>query len=189
MQFRETALPGAWVIELERIEDERGWFARAFDREEFQARGMSPDVVQCNLSFNARRGTLRGMHFQSEPHGEPKLVRCVRGSIFDVAVDLRPQQRTFCRWAGVELSEENRLALYIPPGMAHGFQTLTDETEVLYQMGADYLPAAASGVRWDDPAFAIEWPRAPDGRMISAKDLDYPDFEPGPANSRRPASA
>jgi dTDP-4-dehydrorhamnose 3,5-epimerase len=177
MQFRETALPGAWVIELERIADERGWFARSFDREEFLARGMSPEVVQCNVSFNARRGTLRGMHLQAEPHGEPKLVRCVRGSIFDVAVDLRPRQPTFCRWVSVELSAENGLAFYIPAGMAHGFQTLSDDCEVLYQMGSAYVPEAAGGVRWDDPAFGIEWPPAPLGRTISAKDRAYEDFK------------
>lgn len=178
MQFDETALPGAWVVELERITDERGWFARSFDREEFQARGMIPDVVQCNVSFNARRGTLRGMHLQAEPHGEPKLVRCVRGSIFDVAIDLREDEPTFCRWVGVELSAANGLALYIPAGMAHGFQTLDDECEVLYQMGAAYVPEAAGGVRWDDPAFGIDWPHAPEGRTIAQKDLDYPDFQP-----------
>jgi dTDP-4-dehydrorhamnose 3,5-epimerase len=181
MQFHETALPGAWVIELDRIADERGWFARSFDREEFAARGMSPDVVQCNLSFNARRGTLRGMHLQAEPHGEPKLVRCVRGSIFDVALDLRAREPTFCRWEGVELSAENGLALYIPSGMAHGFQTLCDDCEVLYQMGVAYAPDAVGGVRWDDPAFGIEWPQAPEGRTISQKDLDYPDFQQRPS--------
>ena len=177
MQFRETALAGAWVVELERIEDERGWFARSFDREEFRSRGMSPDVVQCNVSFNVRRGTLRGMHFQREPHGEAKLVRCVRGSIFDVAVDLRPHEQTFCQWEAVELSAENGLGFYIPPGMAHGFQTLREDCEVLYQMGSAYVPDAASGVRWDDPAFAIDWPDAPEGRTISTKDREYEDFD------------
>ncbi|HEY5344213.1 MAG TPA: dTDP-4-dehydrorhamnose 3,5-epimerase [Solirubrobacteraceae bacterium] len=178
MRFVETPLPGAWAIELEEIEDDRGWFARTFDAEEFRARGLNPDVVQCNASFNHRRGTLRGMHYQAEPHGESKLVRCVRGAIFDVAVDLRPDSPTGRAWHGVELSAENRLAFYIPAGLAHGFQTLTDNSEVLYQMGDPYVPEAARGVRWDDPAFGIEWPE-PDGeRIISERDAGYPDFKP-----------
>jgi dTDP-4-dehydrorhamnose 3,5-epimerase len=177
MRFIETPLPGAWVIELEEIEDERGWFARTFDAEEFRTRGLNPDVAQCNASFNARRDTLRGMHYQAEPYGESKLVRCVRGAIFDVAVDLRPDSPTFRDWHGVQLSAENRLAFYIPAGLAHGFQTLTDSSEVLYQMGNPYVPEAAKGVRWDDPAFGIEWPE-PDGeRTISEKDASYPDFQ------------
>ena len=178
MRFVETPLPGAWAIELEEIEDDRGWFARTFDAEEFRSRGLNPDVVQCNASFNHRRGTLRGMHYQAEPHGESKLVRCVRGAIFDVAVDLRPDSPTGRAWHGVELSAENRLAFYIPAGLAHGFQTLTDNSEVLYQMGDPYVPEAARGVRWDDPAFGIEWPE-PDGeRIISERDAGYPDFKP-----------
>jgi len=178
VRFVETPLPGAWAIELEEIEDDRGWFARTFDAEEFRARGLNPDVVQCNASFNHRRGTLRGMHYQAEPHGESKLVRCVRGAIFDVAVDLRPDSPTGRAWHGVELSAENRLAFYIPAGLAHGFQTLTDNSEVLYQMGDPYVPEAARGVRWDDPAFGIEWPE-PDGeRIISERDAGYPDFKP-----------
>jgi dTDP-4-dehydrorhamnose 3,5-epimerase len=178
MRFIETQLPGAWVIELEEIEDERGWFARTFDAEEFRARGLNPDVVQCNASFNHREGTLRGMHYQAEPHGESKLVRCVRGAIFDVAVDLRPDSPTYRDWHGIELSAENSLAFYISAGLAHGFQTLTDDCEVLYHMGNSYVPEAARGVRWDDPAFGIEWPE-PDGeRTISAKDGSYSYLEP-----------
>jgi dTDP-4-dehydrorhamnose 3,5-epimerase len=177
MQFIQTELSGVWVIGLDRIVDERGWFARSFDAEEFAERGMSAEVAQCNVSSNAREGTLRGMHFQADPHGESKLVRCVRGAIYDVAVDLRPEQPTHCRWHGVELSAENRLALYIPAGMAHGFQTLSDDCEVLYQMGRRYVPDAARGVRWDDPAFAIQWPPAVAGRTIAQKDREYPDFE------------
>jgi dTDP-4-dehydrorhamnose 3,5-epimerase len=178
MRFVQTPLPGAWVIELEELGDERGWFARAFDAEEFESRGLNPAVAQCNASFNARPGTLRGMHYQAEPHGESKLVRCVRGAIFDVAVDLRTGSATRCRWHGVRLSADNRLAFYIPAGLAHGFQTLTGDCEVLYQMGSRYVPEAARGVRWDDPAFGIEWPE-PDGeRVISERDLGYPDFEP-----------
>jgi dTDP-4-dehydrorhamnose 3,5-epimerase len=178
MRFLQTPLPGAWVIELEQIEDERGWFARSFDTEAFAARGLNPTVTQCNLSFNARRDTLRGMHYQAEPHGESKLVRCVRGAIFDVAVDLRPDSPTRCRWHGVELTADNRLAFYIPAGFAHGFQTLTDGAEVLYQMGHAYAPEAARAVRFDDPAFAIAWPVPQGERMISEKDRSYPDFRP-----------
>jgi dTDP-4-dehydrorhamnose 3,5-epimerase len=133
-------------------------------------------VVQCNASFNANRDTLRGMHYQAEPHGESKLVRCVRGSIFDVAVDLRAGTPTYCRWHGVELSAENRLALYIPAGLAHGFQTLSADCEVLYQMGAPYVPESARGVRFDDHAFAIDWPEPRGERIISERDAGYPDF-------------
>ena len=177
MKFIETPLPGVWVIELEEIGDERGWFARTVDAEEFRARGLNPDVAQCNASFNARRGTLRGMHYQADPHGESKLVRCLRGAIFDVAVDLRPDAETYRDWHGVELSAENRRAFYIPAGLAHGFQTLTDETEVLYQMGNPYVPEAARGVRWDDPAFGIEWPEPAGERIVSERDRAYASLE------------
>jgi dTDP-4-dehydrorhamnose 3,5-epimerase len=177
MRFIETPLPGAWVIELEELEDERGWFARTFDAEEFRARGLNPVVVQCNASFNHRPGTLRGMHYQAAPHGESKLVRCVRGAIFDVVIDLRPDSPAYCGWHGIELSAENRLAFYIPAGMAHGFQTLTSNSEVLYQMGDPYVPEAGRGVRWDDPALGIRWPEPRDERTISQKDSAYPDFE------------
>lgn len=175
MRFIEAPLAGAWVVEPERLGDERGFFARTFDRDEFAARGMEPAVVQCSTSFNARAGTLRGLHHQSEPHGEPKLVRCTRGAVFDVIVDLRPGSPTHRRWHGVELSAENGRALYVPPGLAHGFQTLEDSSEVLYMMGREYVPEAASGVRWDDPAFGIEWPPAP-ARVMSERDRDYPDY-------------
>jgi dTDP-4-dehydrorhamnose 3,5-epimerase len=178
MRFVETTLPGAWVLEFERFSDERGWFARTFDQDEFSARGLDPGVVQCNASFNARRGTLRGMHYQADPHGESKLVRCVRGRIFDVAVDLRPGSPARGRWHGVELSAEAGNALYIPAGLAHGFQTLTDDCEVLYQMGHRYVPEAARGVRFDDPAFGIEWPEPEGELVISEKDRSYPDFRP-----------
>lgn len=178
MRFLETPLPGVWVIELDLLGDERGWFARTFDSHEFQEHGLNPNVAQCNASFNARRGTLRGLHYQAEPHAESKLVRCVRGTIFDVAVDLRADSPTFCRWHGVELSAESRRALYIPEGLAHGFQTLSDDCELVYQMGSPYQPDAARGVRWDDPAFAIEWPPEPGGgRTISECDRAYPDFQ------------
>jgi dTDP-4-dehydrorhamnose 3,5-epimerase len=177
-RFIQTRLPGAWVIELEAFADERGWFARTFDAEQFAARGLDPTVAQCNASFNARRGTLRGMHYQAYPHGESKLVRCVRGAIFDVAADVRPDSPTCRRWHAVELSAENALAFYIPAGLAHGFQTLTDDCEVLYQMGHRYVPEAARGVRWDDPSFAIEWPAVDGERIIAEKDRAYRDFHP-----------
>jgi dTDP-4-dehydrorhamnose 3,5-epimerase len=164
------------VIELDLLSDERGWFARTFDEQEFEGHGLNPKVVQCNASFNPRRDTLRGMHSQAEPHGESKFLRWLRGAIFDVAVDLRAESPTRCRWHGVELSAENRRAFYIPAGLAHGFQTLTDDTEVLYQMGNAYVPEAARGVRWDDTAFGIEWPEPAGERTISEKDRAYPDF-------------
>lgn len=176
MRLLETPLPGVYTIELDLLQDERGWFARTFDREEFAARGMNPEVVQCNSSFNRRRGTLRGMHYQADPHGESKLVRCARGAIFDVAVDLRADSPTYKRWHGVELSADNGRSFYIPAGLAHGFQTLTDDTEVVYMMGDPYVSDAGRGVRWDDPAFGIEWPRAAGERVISDRDAAYPDF-------------
>jgi dTDP-4-dehydrorhamnose 3,5-epimerase len=177
MKFTATPLAGAWLVELEPIADERGWFARSFDADEFAARGMEAAIEQCNASFNARAGTLRGMHYQREPHGEPKLVRCVRGAIFDVCVDLQPDSETYCRWYGAELTADNGRMLFIPVGMAHGFQTLVDGSEVLYQMGARYAPESAAGVRWDDPAFGIDWPPAPEGgRLVSERDRSYPDF-------------
>jgi dTDP-4-dehydrorhamnose 3,5-epimerase len=179
VRFVETPLEDVWVIEPERLADERGWFARTFDEEEFRARGMNPAVVQCNASYNERAGTLRGMHYQADPHGESKLVRCVRGAIFDVAVDLRERSPTRGRWHGVELSEDNGLAFYIPAGLAHGFQTLSDESEVHYLMGNAYVPEAARGVCWDDPAIGIQWPPAPDGgRVISERDAAYPAYSP-----------
>ncbi len=177
MKFHETLLAGVWLIEPERIGDERGWFARTFDREEFKARGMNPEVVQCNASHNAKRHTLRGMHYQANPHGESKLVRCVRGAIFDVALDLRRDSPSYCAWHCVELSAENGHALYIPAGFAHGFQTLQDDSDVLYQMGNPYVPEAARGVRFDDPAFAIDWPEPREGLVVSQRDRCYPDFD------------
>jgi dTDP-4-dehydrorhamnose 3,5-epimerase len=177
MRFVETPLKGAWVIDLDLLGDERGWFARTFDAAEFAVRGLNAAVVQCNASYSQRRGTLRGMHYQAEPHGESKLVRCARGAIFDVAVDLRAGSPTLRRWHGVELSAENRRAFYIPAGLAHGFQTLTDDTEVLYQMGDPYVPEAARGVRFDDPAFEIEWPAQEGQRIVSERDRAFPDFD------------
>jgi dTDP-4-dehydrorhamnose 3,5-epimerase len=176
MRFTQTPLGGAWLIELEVVGDERGTFARTFDADQFRKRGMDPAVVQCNTSFNARAGTLRGLHFQAEPDAEPKLVRCVRGAIFDVAVDLRPDSTTYCQWYGIELSPVDANMLFLPAGFAHGYQTLVDECEITYQMGARYVPEAARGVRWDDPAFGIEWPPAPGERLISERDRSYADF-------------
>jgi dTDP-4-dehydrorhamnose 3,5-epimerase len=178
VRFTETPLAGAWVLEAEPVEDERGWFARTFDADEFAARGMEAAVVQANASFNARRDTLRGLHLQREPHGEPKLVRCVRGAIFDVAVDLRLGSPTHRAWHAVELRAGDGRGFYIPAGMAHGFQTLEDDTEVHYLMGARYVPEAATGVRWDDPAFGIVWPEPVDARIMSDRDRGYPDYRP-----------
>jgi dTDP-4-dehydrorhamnose 3,5-epimerase len=177
VNLRETPLPGAYVVELEPIEDERGWFARTFDAAAFEELGLDAAVVQCNASFNRRAGTLRGMHYQAEPHGEAKLVRCTRGAIFDVIVDLRPWSATTCRWFGIELRAGDAASLFVPAGFAHGFQTLGDDTEVHYQMSHRYVPEAARGVRWDDPAFGIEWPEPPaSGRVISDRDRSYADF-------------
>ena len=168
MIFTETTLKGAYVIEAERKEDERGFFARTCCQEEFRARGLSPRVAQCSVSFNENKGTLRGMHYQVAPHQETKLVSCVRGAIYDVIIDLRPDSPTYCHWFAVDLSAENYKMLYIPEGFAHGFQTLEDTSEVFYQMSESYYPQAARGVRWDDPAFGIEW--ALECKVISAKD-------------------
>lgn len=175
MKFGSTPLPGAMVLDLERREDERGFFARSFCQREFEAQGLDPAVVQCNISFNRRRGTLRGMHWQAEPHGEAKLIRVTRGALWDVIVDLRPGSPTYSRWFGVELTAENHRALYIPAGFAHGFQTLVDDVEVFYQMSAFYVPDAQRGVRWDDPAFGIDWPIRPP--FLSERDATYPDFQ------------
>jgi len=173
--FHETPLAGVVVVEAEPIADERGSFARTFDADEFERRGLNPRVAQANVSSNVRAGTLRGMHYQREPWRECKLVRCTRGAIYDVALDLRPESETFGRWHAVELSEDNRLALYVPEGFAHGFQTLTDATEVAYQISQVYVPDAAAGVRWDDERFGIKWPEAA-VRVMSERDRTYPDF-------------
>lgn len=158
MIFTETKLKGAFLIDIEPREDERGFFARSWCEDEFAKYGLNTRVVQCNISFNKKRGTLRGMHYQSEPFPEAKLARCTAGAIYDVILDLRPNSPTFKQWVSVELTAENRRALYIPEGFAHGFQTLEDNTEVFYQMSEFYHPECARGVRWDDPAFGIEWP-------------------------------
>ncbi|AJE04193.1 dTDP-4-dehydrorhamnose 3,5-epimerase [Geobacter pickeringii] len=174
MTFTETALKGAWIIDLQRIDDERGFFARSFCQDEFTARGLKTAVAQCNVSFNLKRGTLRGMHFQLSPKAEAKLVRCTRGAIYDVIIDLRPESATYCQWRAVELTADNRRALYIPEGFAHGFQTLADDSELFYQMFEFFAPECAAGVRWDDPAFGIDWP-LPDP-IMSEKDRGYAPF-------------
>ncbi|SRR6266545_1058835 len=175
MIFAETQLKGAFIIDPERIEDERGFFARTWDRREFEARGLNSNLAQCNISYNARRGTLRGMHYQATPHAETKLVRCTIGAIYDVIIDLRPGSPTLRQWLAVELSADNRRMLYIPEGFAHGFQTLEDHTEVFYQMTEFYAPDYARGLRWNDPAFDIEWPVA-EQRVLSERDAGYMDY-------------
>lgn len=176
MIFRATALNGVWLVDLERREDERGFFARSFCSQEFAAQGLPSNFVQCNISYNRARGTLRGLHFQLEPRPEGKLVRCTLGAAYDVVVDLRKDSPTYCQHIGVEISAANRLAVYVPPGFAHGFQSLADDTELLYQMTEYYVPELAAGVRWDDAAFGIRWPI--ENAIISARDRSFPDFVP-----------
>jgi dTDP-4-dehydrorhamnose 3,5-epimerase len=173
VQFVPTELPGAYVVELERHVDERGFFARAWSGDEFEATGLTSALSQCSISRNTRAGTLRGMHFQRHPHEEAKLVRCTRGSIWDVIIDLRPESPTHRRWIGVELDAASGRALYVPEGFAHGFQTLEDDTDVLYMISTPYAPESAAGVSWDDPAIGITWPEAP-SRTISERDRAWP---------------
>lgn len=178
MRLVETPLAGAYVIELDLLGDERGWFARTYDEAFFDEHGLERVGVQANSSFNAARDTLRGLHYQADPYAEAKLVRCVRGVIWDVGVDLRPDSDTYLAWHAVELSADNRRGFYLPAGFAHGFQTLTSDCEVHYLMGQVYVPEAARGVRWDDPAFAIGWPEPAGERTMSDKDRGYPGFVP-----------
>ncbi len=176
MIFAKMGIPGAFLIDLERQEDERGFFARSWCQMEFEERGLNARLVQCNVSFNRKRATLRGLHYQAKPYQEAKLVRCTRGAVYDVIVDLRADSPAYLRWEAAELTEDNRRMLYVPEGCAHGFQTLEDGTEVFYQMSETYRPEYARGVRWDDPAFGIRWP---DGeRIISVRDNGYLDFVP-----------
>jgi dTDP-4-dehydrorhamnose 3,5-epimerase len=172
VKFQESALPGAYAIDMDRLEDERGFFARSYCAEEFAARGLSTLMPQSSVSFNPRRGTLRGMHYQADPHAEDKLVRCTAGAVYDVIVDLRPSSPTLRRWFGVELSAVNHRSLFVPKGLAHGFITLRDDTEVLYMMSEPYVPGFERGVRWNDPAIGISWPMAPSA--VSARDAAYP---------------
>lgn len=172
MKFQESPLAGAYTIEMDRLEDERGFFARSYCAEEFAARGLATLMPQSSVSFNPRCGTLRGMHYQAEPHAEDKLVRCTAGAIYDVIVDLRPGSPTLRRWFGVELSADNHRSLFVPKGLAHGYITLCDETEVLYMISVPYVPGFERGVRWNDPAIGISWPIAPSA--VSARDAAYP---------------
>ena len=173
MIFHRTRLPGVVEIELDLRRDERGFFARSWCQKEFEAEGLNSNTVQCNVSFNEKKGTLRGMHFQAAPSPEAKLVRCTQGVIHDVAIDLRAESPTYKQWIGVDLSGENRRMLYIPGQCAHGFQTLADHSEVFYQISGPYRPEAARGIRFDDETLKIEWP-ACKGRTISARDLTLP---------------
>jgi dTDP-4-dehydrorhamnose 3,5-epimerase len=175
MIFHDTAIAGVYVIEPERLEDERGFFARIWSPAALESKGLNPRIAHMSVSFNHRKGTLRGMHYQAEPMAEAKIVRCTQGAIHDVALDLRRASPTFLRWVAFELTASNRRMLYIPEGLAHGFQTLRDETEVLYAIGEEYSPQHARGVRWNDPAFGIAWPD--DTRTMNERDRSYPDFQ------------
>ncbi len=187
MIFTQTKLPGAYVIELEPRGDERGFFSRAWCEKEFENAGLSTRISQANVSLSRDRGTLRGMHLQLPPAAEIKLIRCTRGAIYDVIIDLRPTSPTYCEWVGVELTSENRKALYVPEGFAHGFQTLTEDCEVFYQVSHPYSPEHETGVRYDDPRFGIEWPG--EFTVISDKDRNWPDFQPHAALETVPVPA
>jgi dTDP-4-dehydrorhamnose 3,5-epimerase len=177
LKFLSTPLAGAYLIEPEQLEDERGFFARSFCQNEFAAHGLEPVIAQCNISYNRKRGTLRGLHYQAPPHAEAKLVRCTRGAVWDVIVDLRQGSPTARRWYAAELTAENRRSLYVPAGFAHGFQTLADDSEVLYQMSEFYHPESARGVRWNDPRLAIQWPV--ETAILSLRDEAFPLLEDG----------
>jgi dTDP-4-dehydrorhamnose 3,5-epimerase len=174
LRFTETHLSGAFIIEPEKFEDDRGFFARTFCQKEFAAHNLIGEVAQCSVSFNRKKGTLRGMHYQVAPFEESKLIRCIRGSLYDVIIDLRPESPTFKQYVAAVLSAENGKMLYVPEGFAHGFETLEDGSEVFYQISKSYSPEHARGVRWNDPAFGIQWPEAP--TIILERDRNYPDF-------------
>jgi dTDP-4-dehydrorhamnose 3,5-epimerase len=176
VEFVRTEIEGAWVVDLTAFEDERGFFARAWCSREMAEHGVADRVVQSNLSYNRLAGTLRGMHYQVQPYAETKFVRCTRGSIYDVIIDLRPGSPTLHRWIGVTLSAENKRMLVVPEGFAHGFQTLEDESEVFYMVSEFYTPGAEAGIRWNDPRFGIKWPRPV--TVISPKDAGWPDYQP-----------
>lgn len=175
MKFTETKLAGVFLVEQERHEDGRGWFARTWCVDELRAHGIDPEIAQCSASFNKTKGTLRGMHWQTAPHEESKMVRCTRGRMFDVALDVRDGSPTYRQWFGAELSPENGRALFIADGCAHGFQTLEPDTEIEYMISSFHHPESARGARWNDPAFEIKWP-APDIAQLSDRDANYPDF-------------
>ena len=177
MNWECTAVTGAWLLTPQVHSDERGFFARTYCAREFEERGIRLQWVQCSVSYNVRAGTLRGLHYQVAPYAEAKLVRCTRGAIYDVIIDLRPDSSTYLRHEAVVLSDDNRAALFVPEGCAHGFQTLAADTEVFYQMSEFYMPDYSHGVRWNDPAFGIEWPTTAE-RVISARDASYPPFKP-----------
>lgn len=177
MIFTETSIHGAWLVDLKRMEDHRGFFARAWSAAEFAEKGLPTHFPDVNISLSVRKGTIRGMHYQKAPHEEAKFVRCVRGALFDVIVDLRPDSPTFLQWAGFEISASSYQAVFVPAGCAHGVQTLEDNTEMFYMVSATYQPAAEAGMRWDDPFFAIQWPDVGQ-RIVSDKDLSWPDFNP-----------
>jgi dTDP-4-dehydrorhamnose 3,5-epimerase len=174
MVFNEAKLPGAFIVELEKFEDPRGFFARAWCKNEFESHGLASTVMQANLSYNRSKATLRGMHYQIEPFAETKLLRCISGAIYDVIIDLRPASKTYKQWLGVELSAKNRKMIYVPQGFAHGFISLESNTEVLYHVSQFYSQCHERGVRYDDPAFGIEWPLGVE--VISEKDRSWPDF-------------
>jgi dTDP-4-dehydrorhamnose 3,5-epimerase len=174
MIFKETKLRSAFLIEIQELTDERGFFARSWCQREFEAQGLDPRLVQANISYNRRAGTLRGLHYQVSPHEENKLVRCTKGAIYDVIVDFRKGSPTYCEWIGADLTEDNRRMLFVPQGFAHGFQTLVDGTEVTYQVSEFYTPGAERGVRYDDPAFSIRWPLSVS--VISEKDNSWPAY-------------
>jgi len=175
MIFNKTDFKGVFIIEIEKQTDERGFFARTWDKKKFEEHGLNSKLVQCNVSFNKEKGILRGMHYQIAPYEEAKLIRCTRGKIFDVIIDLRPESNTFKQWFGVEISDENYKMLYVPEGFAHGFQTLEDNTEVFYQMSETFMPDYARGIRYNDSIFDIKWPITPP--IISEKDRIYPSFK------------
>jgi dTDP-4-dehydrorhamnose 3,5-epimerase len=174
MKFEQTAIPGVWLVDLEPHKDSRGFFARTWCAEEAAAHGLNSACSQCSVSFNQHRGTLRGMHWQAEPCAEAKWIRCIRGAVWDVALDLRPDSSSYGKWVGVEISADNRRMIYIPAGVAHGFQTLENDTELFYQMSEPYVPGLARGVRWNDPAFGIAWPIV--NPVMSDRDQTFEDF-------------
>ena len=174
MKFTETKLNGACIVEPLKFEDERGFFATSWSQSEFRERGLNPACVQCNISYNHHKGALRGLHYQAPPHAQAKFIRCTRGAIYDVTIDLSPGSPTFKQWLGVELTQDNYKMLFVPEGFAHGYQALADHTEIFYQMSSGYQPGSEGGVRWNDPAFSIQWPLPV--TSISPKDAHFPDF-------------
>jgi dTDP-4-dehydrorhamnose 3,5-epimerase len=177
MIFTETKLKGAFIIELEKFEDQRGFFARVWCQKELEVHGLNFAVAQINMSYNKNRGVIRGLHYQTAPFEEAKLIRCTRGVIYDVIIDLRPDSNTYLDWIGVELSADNRMMLYVPENFAHGYQSLTDNTEIFYPVSQFYSPESAWGVRWNDPAFGIDWP-VTDNLVVSEQDQNWPDYLP-----------